>query len=113
MGTKSNAKRKRRRERLWGSQGGLCHWCGKPMRHWNDCPEVTTNVRPLPADLATIDHLRDRFDPTRGERTRNGEQRWVLAHQKCNQERGRKREVEFGKRAPRRAAVSRGQRRAA
>ena len=63
------------------------------MRHWTECPEVVSGQSSGPDDVATIDHLRDRFDPRRNTTARGGEQRWVLAHQKCNADRGKARQA--------------------
>lgn len=43
---------------------------------------------------ATIDHLRDRFDPTRRQPNRTREERTVLACLECNNRRGAERAVE-------------------
>lgn len=82
-------KRKRRRANLWRQQQGKCHWCGVAMMHWNDWYAQHRTARGgwQPPRLATIDHLRDRFAPTRQERAQ-GEQRWVLACSACNHKRG-------------------------
>lgn len=100
--------RNRRRRALWIQQGGRCHWCKCPMLHWNDLRADPTKVKKhgvrstngsekikdMPATLATIDHLRDRFDPTRQEPPINQEQRWVLACWQCNTDRGNERQAE-------------------
>lgn len=104
--------RNARRDRLWAAQQGLCHWCQVQMMHWNDLHSdpgkaikygikstelagaKNINLKSMPLMLATIDHLRDRFDSTRQDRPLNREQRWVLACWKCNHDRGRAREAE-------------------
>jgi len=85
----SDWKRKRRRAALWRQQQGKCHWCGEAMMHWNDWYAQHRDAKGgwQPPRLATIDHLRDRFDPTRQIPAR-GSQRLVLACRQCNHQRG-------------------------
>lgn len=61
----------------------FCHWCGVKLIHPRD---VTTKTHP--DNMATLDHLRSKFDPKRPNR-KPGEQRWFLSCKKCNMERGR------------------------
>lgn len=69
----------RRKLKLWNQQHGLCHWCNCEMIHWTDSRRNR---------IATVDHLRDRYDPTtRGDPNPDREQRWVLACWECNQRR--------------------------
>lgn len=100
--------RDKRRQVLWKRQSGLCHWCNKPMLHWSDLRNDPTKaakhgvrqingmekIKDMPATLATIDHLRDRFDPARQEPNVRHEQRWVLACWQCNTDRGNQRVAE-------------------
>jgi hypothetical protein len=97
MGGWKNGKKKAYRQQLWGEQGGLCHWCHRPMLLLEEYP--TNGV--LPDAAATIDHLYDRFHPKRRKPVA-GEKRHVLAHFICNHERGRKTEARA--KARRRAA---------
>jgi hypothetical protein len=82
----TNSERKRRqRAALFRIQGGLCHWCNGPMRLVDR--SGNTRGKDFAWDEATIDHLDDRFSPERGQHA--GEYRHVLAHRKCNWDRGR------------------------
>lgn len=77
---------RRRRWRLFGEQQGKCYWCKCEMvLMWNCDPKIK------PGNLATIDHLRDRFDATRTEPA-NGDQRLVAACSDCNFRRGTERQ---------------------
>lgn len=76
-------------ERLYKRQNALCHWCqvwcylaprGKHYREGN------------PSNLATTDHLDDKFDPMRGKRP--GELRKVMACNACNGRRSAERMAE-------------------
>lgn len=64
------------------------HWRQDPRCAW--CGRVTVLVTPRrheapPPNMATVDHLRDRYDPTRGEPLRGRpEVRRVLACLECN-----------------------------
>lgn len=83
---------RRRRKRLFEKQGGKCHYCQCDMVHmWKVAPNKANGKIP---NLCTIEHLRDRFDPTRREPNHNREQRWVAACWKCNNERNKERERE-------------------
>lgn len=75
---------KRRRANLYGHQFGKCHWCSCKMVLF-----PTDGIQKLPDNFATIDHLRDRFNPHRLVQPVGGEQRWVLACKRCNEARGR------------------------
>lgn len=59
-----------------------CYWCGR-------LTQLVTRERGQrpPADMATIDHLRPRSDPTRREIPRPGEKRLVNACYECNNRR--------------------------
>lgn len=43
----------------------------------------------FPPTMATLDHLRDRSNPTRHIPPKGYEQRWVMACWQCNNDRGR------------------------
>jgi len=78
---KNGERRRRKRAHLHRRQGGRCYWCG--------CLTILIeNNDPgnQPDDLATLDHLDDRFSPERGKRS--GEWRIVMACRLCNNERG-------------------------
>lgn len=79
-----------KRQKLFKAQDGEGHYCHKPMQI-----EVQSGGR-LPNNYATIEHLRDRFDPTRNEPNHQQDKRIVLACNKCNNDRGREREKEMG-----------------
>ena len=99
---RNKAARERRRRVLWRQQGGNCHWCKCQMLHWDDLRtdpgkigkygvrrvNGVEKIKIMPPTLATVDHLRDRYDPTRQVEPVNQEQRWVLACWQCNTERG-------------------------
>ena len=85
---KRSAQEKRacRKLKLWNQQHGLCHWCNCEMIHWTDS-RYSTKRTVHRNRIATVDHLRDRYDPTRGDPNPDREQRWVLACWECNQRR--------------------------
>lgn len=84
-----STKRKRKRAKLWREQEGRCKWCNVPMTHWNDYASDPGKRTPeMQKLLATIDHLRDRYDPKRWDGNPNDEKRWVLACWECNHKRG-------------------------
>ena len=82
-------KRRRKKEKLFRRQGGLCCYCKIEMLLSFDRPRRGVTV---PLNLATFEHLDDRFCDERG--TRGGEIRIVLACGKCNNEIGKKRQAE-------------------
>lgn len=89
----SNGGREHRRwkERRW-REDPRCAFCRVvTILRWEPpkgLPHGDPRKRP-PSNLATIDHLRDRYDPTRQEPMRGRpEVRRVLACWKCNHERG-------------------------
>lgn len=98
-------RRNRRRNHLWREQEGRCYWCGCQMMHWDDLHSDPLKrerhivvphkdgirVKRPPRNLATIDHLRDRFHPER-QVPANGDKRWVLACWLCNFLRGEARQ---------------------
>ncbi len=74
----------KRLSRLYARQDGLCHWCDEPTIIW-------PGAAPIPPNAATVDHLRDRLNPTRWQPLQAGEaedDRLVCACSKCNSERG-------------------------
>lgn len=79
---------KARRAQLFKAQNGLCHWCSCQMV----LVEGAAKRRKHEPNQCTVDHLRDRWDPTRSEPAR-GEQRYVAACRECNNRRGREREA--------------------
>lgn len=79
----SNEKLKRRRAKLH-ARDPQCHWCRTPT------VLIEGHVRHKPANMATIDHLDDRFSPLRG--TMGGQERTVLACDACNNRRGQERQ---------------------
>lgn len=79
---------KRRRNQLFRLQKGKCHWCSCTMIHWDDVPDDVKQRR-MPLNMATLDHLYDRFHPERRKPNRNSEQRWVIACWECNNKRSR------------------------
>jgi hypothetical protein len=63
----------------------LCYYCGRLM--------ILTNIKTipsgqtLPANAATIEHLRSRYSPYRWIKKKRGERRKVLACYECNHNR--------------------------
>lgn len=78
----NSRRRRKRKHRRYLEQKGRCYWCGRKMRFWHK----HKNGTPPPADLATFEHLDDRFNEWRGKSS--GLIRVVLACYKCNHERG-------------------------
>lgn len=72
----------RRRVNLFLRQGGLCYWCNRPMF----LPVSLSGGEGNRDSMATIDHLDSRLSPERG--THKKEQRTVMAHARCNHDRG-------------------------
>ena len=74
------AKRKKRLA-LWEKANKLCFWC--------NCitvfPQSNSDDVPKPPNLATIDHLRSKFDLNRYELNCSNETRLVLSCQACNE----------------------------
>ena len=85
----------RRRRNLFERQKGRCHWCRAEMV----LPPDGRHVKHMAPNTATIEHLRDRFDPTRTERLKfnQPDRRWVLACLACNNKRGAQRQAAQGK----------------
>jgi hypothetical protein len=69
---------RKRKENLW-KRDPHCHWCGRLTR-----TEGEQNN-----DLATVDHLRTKYDPSRWLRGDGQDERTVLACYACNNERAR------------------------
>lgn len=80
---KRQERRRRFKVRLWQEQNGLCYWCDSPMDLVFDPPKSKT---PMDGNLATFDHLDDKFSPERGKH--DGEIRTMLACLSCNNKRG-------------------------
>jgi hypothetical protein len=82
--------KKARRMRLFERQNGLCHWCGIEMI----IPQPYPSVGPWPDAMCTVEHLRDRFDPTRWDKPEyHGEERTVAACYRCNFDRSNARMI--------------------
>lgn len=83
-------KKRRQRYALWRMQKGRCHWCGCEMvKEWDHKDHESP-----PKNLATFDHLDDRFSPDRGSYGYGSQWRRVLACWLCNFERGRQSQAE-------------------
>lgn len=98
------------RRKRWKQQQGRCYICQGSMMHWDDLRNDpgkaekygvtvirgTIRIKRTPPDMATMFHLRDRYDPTRQDV--NNERRVVLAcaacAQKTSDERTRSRPIE-------------------
>lgn len=76
---KNGEKKRRRKARLFIRQKGKCYWCPTQMVLLNTGGHEKT----LPKNLATLDHLFDRFHPKRRSNSR-GKERTVLACWQCN-----------------------------
>jgi hypothetical protein len=80
----TQSKKRRQRAALFERQKGRCFYC--------DCEMVLIDgqhVRHPPKNLATIEHLDDRYSPARG--TFQNVRRKVLACLECNHKRGEER----------------------
>lgn len=77
------ASNRKRKEKLW-NENRHCYWCGCETLLINDPHIKTPNPR-----MATLDHLRDRYDPSRWIPNTSNEIRTVLACYQCNHGRGR------------------------
>lgn len=78
-----------RQKRTWRlfKKNPYCHWC-KRLVFWS-----TRNDGCNDSVRATLDHLRSRFDPTRGQHLGVNT---VLACRDCNQRRGLEEEIALG-----------------
>lgn len=85
----NRVKLRRRRRALFHEQHGLCWWCKQPMVLE---PPIERH-RPMPLRMCTVDHLRDRFDPSR-RRKAIGDRRLVASCWQCNNDRGNQRQAE-------------------
>lgn len=83
----SSAQIRRRRERLF-ARDPHCFWCGTELV----LPDPARAGGRLAKNTATLDHLRSRLTPTRGEPT-HGRAATVLSCLSCNFERGRNEEA--------------------
>lgn len=103
---KSNLRKKIRRQRLWVKQKGKCWYCGCDTIHWNDIiykpknhkkykvyrDEFGLKIAKPPGNMATLEHLVDKFDGRRKE-SNYRKKRWVVACMCCNHTRGRNRDM--------------------
>lgn len=87
-GTIKRERYRRRLARLYARDCN-CHWCRKPTILMLGVHDAGREKR-----RATIDHLRDRFDPTRTEPNPKWAERTVLACLECNNRRGAERQAE-------------------
>lgn len=69
----------------------MCYYCGK----YTVLSTHKKHAKEVP-NLATLEHLRTRFDANRSEPNYTNERRIVLACKKCNQEKAREKELEVG-----------------
>lgn len=84
---------KNRRQKLM-AQNPHCHWCGKEVVEYN----VAEWPKGMPHDLATIDHLFDKYDQeTRQTAFDKKLPQTVLACYKCNVERANARTKQMSK----------------
>lgn len=83
MGTQ----RIKRRRRNLHRRDPRCHWCG------NDTVLMEGHIKYPPPNMATLDHLDDRFDVNRGSYAHA--ERTVLACVACNNARGAIRQREL------------------
>lgn len=74
----------KQRHRLW-QENPHCHWCGRLTLLVEGSGK--NRGAGFPADAATVEHLRDRWDPRRQERIQPGERRHVIACRECNNRR--------------------------
>jgi hypothetical protein len=80
-----SSKIRKRREKLWIEGKGKCYWCGITTV----MPTRGKHENPASDNLATIDHLRSRFDHLwRLEPNITNEERTVLSCWACNNTRG-------------------------
>jgi len=86
--------------KLW-QQNPKCHWCGRVTKLLN-IPEIKGPADPL---LATLDHVKSRLSLDRFVKTKNGENRKVLACYECNS----KRAAEETKKLSKEELIKRGQ----
>lgn len=81
---------KKRRDKLWWKDPH-CHWCGietVPSRNDSGIQQPNT---------ATLDHLRHKSDPERGQYGRTRTRQVVLACFECNARRGREADIKCRK----------------
>ena len=85
-----NRKQKRRKKtKLFQEQDGLCWYCKTEMILIFESPKPKV---PSPLNMATFEHLDDRFNQERGSHT--GKRRIVLACNQCNHAQGKQRQAE-------------------
>ena len=79
------------RDRLW-KKNPHCRYCGVVTilpQHVIKGRDGLHRLRHFPDNMATIDHLRSRLDPERGNHIPS-ERRYILSCNKCNNKRGKK-----------------------
>lgn len=72
--------------RLFSEQNGRCCWCNGEM-----IPTNGKHIKHQPANLATLEHLDDKWSPMRGKWP-PGTKRRALACRKCNNDRSNTRQ---------------------
>lgn len=81
--------RKRRQLQRFYNESSLCRWCGiETILLSKEEKLLCAKNNMWPSNMATLDHLRSRFDPTRYEPS-DGVVRHTLACYTCNQRRSR------------------------
>jgi hypothetical protein len=84
MGAKYNQRMVRKKATLFAEQNGRCHWCRGAMV----MPDPEIPPERHPHNMATIEHLRDRWHPLRSEPNNSNQRRLVAACKRCNERRG-------------------------
>ena len=82
-------KKHKKKRKLFQEQNGLCWYCKTEMILIFEKPKAKV---PSPSNMATFEHLDDRFNQERG--TRTGERRIVLACNQCNHAQGKQQQAE-------------------
>lgn len=67
---------------------GKCYWCGHAVKDYGNI-ELFRNKRKIPDDMATLDHVKTRFERKLGQVVDK-----VLCCHKCNQRRARRAEIQ-------------------
>lgn len=57
---------------------------------------ITHNLKYVPDNLCTIEHLYTKFDPNRTTKNTSNEKRRIICCRKCNMARGRQAELQVG-----------------
>lgn len=84
---KATDRKKARKQKLYEEQGGQCIYCGKEM-----LLTLGVHFSEPPKNLATIEHLDDKFSSRRGAFMNSNVPRTALACLLCNKRRGMKRQ---------------------